>query len=50
MVGIRNRGFGTVIRNQSIGTRYGKRLIFDVGDCDRRLLQFKNQKDTYGNN
>ena len=33
-----------------IGTRHGKRLIFDVGDCDRRLLQFKNQKDSYGNN
>jgi hypothetical protein len=33
-----------------LGTRHGKRIIFDVGDCDRRLLQFKNQKDTYGNN
>jgi hypothetical protein len=33
-----------------IGTRHGKRLIFDVGDCDRRLLQFKNQKNSYGNN
>jgi hypothetical protein len=33
-----------------IGTRHGKRIIFDVGDCDRRLLQFKNQKDSYGNN
>ena len=33
-----------------LGTRHGKRIIFDVGDCDRRLLQFKNQKDSYGNN
>ncbi len=33
-----------------IGTRHGKRIIFDVGDCDRRLLTFRNQKDTYGNN
>ena len=33
-----------------LGTRHGKRIIFDVGDCDRRLLQFKNQKDPYGNN
>ena len=32
------------------GTRQGKRIFFDVGDCDRRLLQFKNQKETYGNN
>ena len=31
-------------------TRHGKRILFDVGDCDRRLLQFKNQKDSYGNN
>jgi hypothetical protein len=33
-----------------LGTRHGKRILFDVGDCDRRLLQFKNQKDSYGNN
>jgi hypothetical protein len=49
MVGIRTveawNGDGIII-----GTRHGKRLIFDVGDCDRRLLQFKNQKDSYGNN
>ena len=33
-----------------LGTRHVKRIIFDVGDCDRRLLQFKNQKDSYANN
>jgi hypothetical protein len=33
-----------------LGTRHGKRILFDVGDCDRRLLQFKNQKDSYANN
>jgi len=32
------------------GTRQGKRIIFNVGDCDRRLLQFGNQKETYANN
>jgi hypothetical protein len=32
------------------GTRQGKRIIFNVGDCDRRLLQFGNQKETYTNN
>lgn len=49
MVGVRTieewHGIG-IIR----GTRQGKRIFFDVGDCDRRLLQFKNQKETYGNN
>ena len=49
MVGVRTieSWYGTGI---ILGTRHGKRLIFDVGDCDRRLLQFKNQKDSYGNN
>ena len=49
LVGIRTielwKGDGIII-----GTRHGKRIIFDVGDCDRRLLQFKNQKNSYGNN
>ncbi len=49
MVGVRTieSWYGTGI---ILGTRHGKRLLFDVGDCDRRLLQFKNQKDSYGNN
>ena len=49
MVGVRTieewHGSG-IIR----GTRQGKRIFFDVGDCDRRLLQFRNQKETYANN
>jgi hypothetical protein len=32
------------------GTRQGKKICFDVGDCDRRLLQYQNGKETYGNN
>lgn len=32
------------------GTRQGKRIFFDVGDCDRRLKQFSNQKGTYERN
>ncbi len=49
MVGVRTveawQGDGIIL-----GTRLGKRILFDVGDCDRRLLQFKNQKDPCGNN
>ncbi len=49
MVGIRTieewHGIGIIH-----GTRQGKRIFFDVGDCDRRLLQFRNQKELYGNN
>ena len=49
MVGVRTieSWYGTGI---ILGTRHGKCIMFDVGDCDRRLLQFKNQKDPYGNN
>ena len=32
------------------GTRLGKRIYFDVAECDRHLLQFRNQRETYGNN
>ena len=32
------------------GTRQGKRIFFDVGDCDRCLKQFSNQKGTYERN
>ncbi|MGA3179483.1 MAG: hypothetical protein ABSF38_03980 [Verrucomicrobiota bacterium] len=32
------------------GTRQGKRIFYDVEDCDRRLLQFKNPKDNYAHN
>jgi hypothetical protein len=49
MVGVRTieewHGIGIIH-----GTRQGKRIFFDVGDCDRRLLQFGNHKETYGNN
>ena len=49
MVGVRTieewHGSG-IIR----GMRQGKRIFFDVGDCDRRLLQFRNHKETYANN
>jgi hypothetical protein len=49
MVGVRTieewHGIGIIH-----GTRHGKRIFFDVGDCDRRLLQFKNPKDNYGHN
>ncbi len=49
MVGVRTieewHGSG-IIR----GTRQGKRIYFDVGDCDSRLKQFSNQKGTYGRN
>ena len=48
-VGIRTveawKGYGIII-----GTRHGKRIIFDVGDCDSRLKQFSNQKGTYERN
>ena len=49
MVGVRTieewHGSG-IIR----GTRQGKRIYFDVGDCDSRLKQFSNQKGTYERN
>jgi hypothetical protein len=32
------------------GTRQGKRIFYDVEDCDCRLLQFKNPKDNYAHN
>lgn len=32
------------------GTRQGKRIVFNVGDCDRHLKQFSNQKGTYERN
>jgi hypothetical protein len=49
MVGVRTieEWHGTGIIH---GTRDGKRIFFDIGDCDRRLLQFGNQKETYANN
>ena len=49
MVGVRTieEWHGTGIIH---GTRHGKRIFFDVGDCDRRLKQFSNQKGTYANN
>jgi hypothetical protein len=49
MVGVRTieewHGIGIIH-----GTRQGKRIFFDVGDCDRRLKQFSNQKGTYERN
>jgi hypothetical protein len=49
MVGVRTieewHGIG-IIR----GARQGKRIFFDVGDCDSRLKQFSNQKGTYERN
>ncbi|MEI8289770.1 MAG: hypothetical protein WCH99_09875 [Verrucomicrobiota bacterium] len=49
MVGVRTieewHGIG-IIR----GTRQGKRIFFDVGDCDSRLKQFSNQEGTYERN
>lgn len=49
MVGVRTieEWHGTGIIH---GTRHGKRIFFDVGDCDRRLKQFSNQKGTYERN
>jgi len=49
MVGVRTieEWHGTGIIH---GTRHGKRIFFDVGDCDSRLKQFSNQKGTYGRN
>jgi hypothetical protein len=32
------------------GTRQGKQIFFDVGDCDHRLKKFSNQKGTYERN
>ena len=32
------------------GTRRGKRIVFDVAECDGRLRRFNNQKEIYGNN
>lgn len=49
MVGVRTieewHGIGIIH-----GMRQGKRIFFDVGDCDRRLKQFSNQKGTYERN
>ena len=49
MVGVRTieEWHGTGIIH---GTRHGKRIFVDVGDCDSRLKQFSNQKGTYGRN
>ena len=49
MVGVRTieEWHGTGIIH---GTRQGKRIYFDVAECDRHLLQFRNQRETYGNN
>ena len=49
MVGVRTieEWHGTGIIH---GTRHGKRIYFDVAECDRHLLQFRNQRETYGNN
>jgi hypothetical protein len=32
------------------GTRQGKRIFYDVENCDRRLRQFQNPKETYAHN
>jgi len=32
------------------GIRRGKRIFFDAEECDRRLQQFSNHKEIYGNN
>ena len=49
MVGVRTieEWHGTGIIH---GTRQGKRIYFDVGDCDSRLKQFSSQKGTYERN
>jgi hypothetical protein len=49
MVGVRTieEWHGTGIIH---GTRQGKRIFFNVGDCDQRLKQFSNQRGTYERN
>ncbi len=49
MVGVRTieEWHGTGIIH---GTRDGKRIFFDIDDCDRRLKQFSNQEGTYERN
>lgn len=49
MVGVRTieEWHGTGIIH---GTRQGKRIFFDVENCDCRLRQFQNPKETYAHN